>query len=192
LAQGRLLCPRSHTTNFNRSSEKSSLKSFKIDGKWGASDFSHFHAKMSDLYVLFGVLDRLDGRNSQAEMAFIKETIQERFWKGGGRYVGFYDSLLHLAPLEVAKIQYASPGVISLRGNKTALSEIWDMIAVFDSRWEKLAWSYHNIRSAFRKERLLRATPNTPFSSAATRDFVKKATLEFANDMELERIDEIF
>jgi hypothetical protein len=29
---------RSHTTNFNRSSEKSSLKSFKIDGKWGASD----------------------------------------------------------------------------------------------------------------------------------------------------------
>src|SRR5258708_5677268 len=32
---------RSHTTKFNRVATSSSLKSYKIDGKWGASDFSH-------------------------------------------------------------------------------------------------------------------------------------------------------
>lgn len=189
---------RSHTTKFNRVAASSALKSYKIDGKWGASDFSHFHAKMSDLYALFGVLDRLDGQHSQTEMGFIKKTIQERFWQGGGSYVGFYDSLLsrnrvlNLAPLEVAKIQYASPGEISLRGNKSALSEISDIITVFDEKWDKLAWSYRNIRSVLRKERLLRAGPNAKFSNTATREFVKTATREFAKEMQLERVDEIY
>jgi hypothetical protein len=189
---------RSHTTKFNRITAVSALKSYKIDGKWGANDFSHFHAKMSDLYALFGVLDRLDGQNSQTEMGFIKKTIQERFWQGGGSYVGFYDSLLtrnrllNLAPLEVARIQYASPGEISLRGNKSALSEISDIISVFDTKWDRLMWSYRNIRSVLRKEKLLRARPTAHFSSASTREFVKKATREFADEMQLERVEEIF
>lgn len=189
---------RSHTTTFNRTAAVAPLKSFKIDGKWGANDFSHFHGKMSDLYALFGVLNRLDGQHSQTERGFIKKTIQERFWQGGGSYIGFYDSLLSrnqllkLAPLEVARIQYASPGEISLRGNKSALSEISDILAVFEAKSDSLAWSYRNIRAVLKKEQLLSAEPNVPFSTNATREFVRKTTREFADDLELERVDELF
>jgi hypothetical protein len=38
---------RSHTTRFNRPSAVGDTQVFLIDGKWGANDFSVFHAKMS-------------------------------------------------------------------------------------------------------------------------------------------------
>ena len=41
---------------------------------------------MADLYGLFGVLDRLEGAHSATERGFIKQTIQKRFWQGGGSY----------------------------------------------------------------------------------------------------------
>jgi hypothetical protein len=103
---------------------------------------------MSDLYALFGVLDRLGGSHDAAERAFIRKAIQERFWQGGGSYLGFYDSLmvrnrlLNVSPLEVASIQYASPGEISLRGNKRALSDISDILDVFDDKSGELSGIY--------------------------------------------------
>jgi hypothetical protein len=189
---------RSHTTGFNRIKTSSVIQSFRIDGKWGTNDFSHFNAKISDLYGLFGVLGRLEGVNSKTEMGFIRHTIQERFWQGGGSYVGFYDSLidrnrlLRLAPLEVAKIQYASPGEIALRGNKRALSDVSSILDVFDEKRDALAMSYRNIRGSLRKEGLLSAEPTTPFSSNTMRDFIRNKTREFAEQMRLERIDDIY
>src|SRR5690606_19166327 len=100
---------RSHTSPFNRAKTVSSTKKFKIDGKWGANDFSHFHGKMSDLYALFGSISRLGGSEKGTERGFIREMIQERYWRGGGSYLGFYDSLFQrntlarFTPLEVAK-----------------------------------------------------------------------------------------
>jgi hypothetical protein len=189
---------RSHTNPFNLSRVVAATRSFKIDGKWAANDFSHFHGKMSDLYGLFGVLGRLQGAHSTTERAFIQQAIQTRFWQGGGSYLGFYDSLidrnrlLRLAPLEVEKIQYASPGEIVLRGNNRALSDVSDIIDVLDERGDALARSYRGIYRVLRKEELLSARPSTPFSSAATQKLVLKLTREFAEQMQLERIDQIF
>ena len=189
---------RSHTTRFNRMTAAGETRTFKIDGRWGTNDFSHFHGKMADLYALFGVLDRLGGEHDATERGFIRKTIQERFWQGGGSYVGFYDSLmvrnrlLKLSPLEVARIQYASPGEISLRGDHQVLSDINDIIEVFDEKWSELAGTYRTIRGTLRKEKLLKAKPTVRFSSTATRNFVRDATRKFAEDMRLERVDEIY
>ena len=189
---------RSHTTSYNRAPTTASTRSFKIDGVWAANDFSHFHAKMSDLYALFGVLERLEGTHSATERSFIRQTINDRFWQGGGSYVGFYDSLfsrnrdLKLAPLDVAKIQYASPGEITLRGNKKALSDVSDILSVFEEKWDDLAWTYRSIRGSLRKEGLLSAEPNAQFSTPAARDFIKKTTREFAENMNIDHIDEIY
>jgi hypothetical protein len=189
---------RSHTTHFNRSTVIGETKTFKIDGRWGTNDFSHFHGKMSDLYALFGVLHRIGGRHKATERGFIRKAIQDRFWRGGGSYLGFYDDLmernrlLSLTPLEVAKIQYASPGVISLRGDRRVLSDINDIIEVFDEKWEQLGLTYKNIHSILRKEKLLRAKPTTHFSGPAIRNLVLDTSRKFAGDMRLERIDEIY
>jgi hypothetical protein len=190
---------RSHTTSFNLPKTSGSTKTFKIDGRWGANDFSHFHGKMSNLYALFGVLGRLsDGTNDASEKSFIRHTIQERFWQGGGSYVGFYDSLmmrnrtLKLSPLEVAKIQYASPGEIALRGNKKALNEVNELLDVFDEKWKILSTHYGKIRGALQRENLLSAKPESEFSSRAMRAFVLSEIRKFADEMRLERVDEIY
>jgi hypothetical protein len=189
---------RSHTTRYNRLVASGEVKTFKIDGRWGTNDFSHFHGKMADLYALFGVLDRLGGSHDATERGFIRKAIQERFWQGGGSYVGFYDTLmvrnrlLNVSPLEVTRIQYASPGEIALRGDKRALSDINDILEVFDEKWSELFGSYKNIRGTLRKERLLRARPSARFSSPSMRIFVRDATREFAEEMRLERIGEIY
>jgi hypothetical protein len=190
---------RSHTTKFNLSKAVGSTKTFKIDGRWGANDFSHFYAKMSNLYALFGVLGRLDDEtNSAAERGFIRQTIEDRFWQGGGSYVGFYDSLvarnrtLKLSPLEVARIQYASPGEIALRGNKKSLNEVNELLDVFDDNWKHLSSRYRQIRGALQKEALLSAKPTATFSTPAMKSFVRKEVRKFAEEMKLDRVDEIY
>ncbi|MBM3505900.1 MAG: hypothetical protein FJX65_18820 [Alphaproteobacteria bacterium] len=64
---------RSHTNPFKQTLISASIRSFKIDGKWAANEFSHFHGKMSDLYALFGVLGRLDGSHGATERGFIRQ-----------------------------------------------------------------------------------------------------------------------
>jgi hypothetical protein len=93
--------------------------------------------------------------------------------------------------LVVAKIQYASPGEISLRGDKKALSNINDLLDVFDEKWRALSATYRNIRRALQKENLLSARPSASFSSPATEDFIRRQTAQFARDMRLERAEEI-
>jgi hypothetical protein len=100
--------------------------------------------------------------------------------------------LLDISPLEVAKIQYASPGEISLRGDKQALSDVNDILEVFDEKWNELAGSYRNIRGTLRQEKLLRAKPSAHFSSHAMQNFVRDATRNFAKAMRIERVDEIY
>jgi hypothetical protein len=189
---------RSHTTSFNLSVKASAVRHFKIDGKWGASDFSHFHGKMSDLYALFGVIDRLDGANSATERGFIREVIKDRFWQGGGSYVGFYDSLLQrnkllqVSPLEVAKIHYASPGELVLRGNNQALSDIADVMTAFELSTPKLHETYWSIYRSLRKEGLLSAKPTVELPSSAFRAFLLKSVRELGALMNLEKIEDIY
>ncbi|WP_316228328.1 hypothetical protein [Bradyrhizobium sp. SZCCHNR1039] len=189
---------RSHTTAFNRPSAAGDTQKFKIDGKWGTNDFSIFHGKMSDLYALFGVLARLNDPADQTEQGFIRATIKERFWQGGGSYVGFYDSLmarnklLRLTPLEVARIQYASPGEIDLRGDPQALINITDIIDVFDEAWVDLAKQYTELRKSLAKERLLSAKPTAEFSSEHMKNFVQEKTVKFAEALRIEGVGNIF
>jgi cold shock CspA family protein len=189
---------RSHTTEFNRPAAGSSTRKFKIDGKWGSTDFSQFHNKMADLYALFGVVNRLDGNQSQVELGWVRQTIRDRFWQGGGSYGSFYDSLIernkkvNVAPLEIDKIQYASPGEITLRGNQKALTDVSDVLDVFEENWEQLAGAYRNIYGALKKEKLLSARPSSKFSSPAVRKVVQDATMKLAAGMQVELVDEIY
>jgi hypothetical protein len=100
--------------------------------------------------------------------------------------------LLKLSPLDVEKIQYASPGELILRGNKKALSNVSDILDVFDEKWSEFAESYRKIQGVLRKERLLRAGPSAQFSSDPVKNFVRGQTQKFASNMQLENIAEIY
>jgi hypothetical protein len=189
---------RAHQNPFLTSNAPTAIQAFAIDGKWGATDFSHFHAKMSDLYSLFAVLNGFDGANARLERSFMAEIIQERFWQGGGSYGAFYDDLYSrnqlnkISPLEVARLQYASPGQIALRGELNALGYTSDVIAMFDENADELRRAYREIHGALRKAKLLRAKPNTRFPSRAIENWVLTKTRDLANAMKLEKIDDIY
>lgn len=189
---------RSHTTNFNLPAQSGETRTFKIDGRWRTNDFSHFHSKMADLYALFGVLNRISkAPEGRAERGFIRDTIIERLWQGGGSYVGFYDALffrnknLHLSPLEVAKIQYASPGELVLRGDSQSLADVSDIIEVFQEKWRNLSIRYNYIHGILKQQKMLRAKPTKKFSSDRWEQIVLTASRTFADEMEIEHVDDI-
>ena len=188
---------RSHTTRYQlRPAFDDSVQEYKIDGNWEARDFSKFHGKMSDLYSLFSILDRLEEKQPVSERAVMKKFVQDRFWQGGGSYVGFYDDLFtyirSISPLSVARIQYASPGSFALRGNKDALSEITQMIETFELYQDKLELSYRQIYGILRKGHLPRAEKLSSFSSSSVEDFVRERTFNFLNEMKIQKANEIF
>jgi hypothetical protein len=188
----------SHTSLYNISSFVGSMREFKIDGKWGAEDFSHFHGKMSDLYALFGAIRRFVSGNEGAEVASVKRLIQERFWRGGGSYVGFYDSLLdrnklaNVLPLEVAKIQYASPGRLTFKGDSRALSDISDMITTFEEKEKQLKRMYIDIYSILKRQRLLAAPPSRQFENKIWSDIVMSKSDELADGMRIDQKSSIY
>lgn len=189
---------RSHTSLFKREKVITALKTYKIDGKWGADDFSHFYGKMSDLYALFAMLNRLEGATAPAERGFFAQALKERLWRGGGSYNGFYDDLdsrnakQAVPSLEVSRIQYASPGQIDLRGDKDALAYTSDVIAVFEDHSYTLRKLYNEARGALQKAKLLKAGPETDFPSPAIKQFVNGKIRELAEAMKLENIDDMY
>jgi hypothetical protein len=189
---------RSHTSLYNRERRETSLKTFKIDGRWGAEDFSHFYGKMSDLYSLFAVLTRFEGASAPVERAFFAQALRDRLFRGGGSYIGFYDDLDNqnsknkVAQLEVSRIQYASPGQIDLRGDATALASTSDVIAIFEDHSTALTELYNKIHGTLRREKLLKAEPTAEFSSRAIQEFVHLRSMELALALKIESVEEIF
>jgi hypothetical protein len=189
---------RSHTSSYNlRTLENSTVQVFPIDGSWSANDFSHLHGKMADLYAFFGAFNRLDDATVEGqEFDYLRRSIRERFWRGGGSYVGFYDDLLghvtSIAPLEVERIQYASPGQVAFRGDQHALGDILEIVRVFDGEFDALSERYKLLYGILKGEHLLSARRDAEFSSAALTTFVQAKTFELAEAMALERVDRLF
>ena len=187
---------RSHTFLYRPRLRAATAKVFKIDGNWSASDFARFHGKISNLYAMIVVLNNMDTPQAQHEKDYIKDSIQRRFWAGGGSYLGFYDDLFDhvqsLKPLEVERIQYASPGEIALSGDSDAFSDIDRIIEQFETNHRSLHEMYANLHRTLAKEKLLRPQGRTLFSNPELSRLVRQQTTTLAEAMKIEKIDEIY
>jgi hypothetical protein len=187
---------RSHTFLYGIRPRAGTAKVFKIDGNWSASDFARFHGKISNLYAMIVVLNNMDTPQAEDEKGYIKESIQKRFWAGGGSYLGFYDDLFDhvqsLKPLEVDRIQYASPGEIALSGDSDAFSDIDRIIEQFESNHRALHDMYNGLHRILAREKLLRPQGKTRFSNPQISRSTRRETTEFATAMKIEKIDEIY
>jgi hypothetical protein len=188
---------RSHTFPYGvRPQSGTATKVFKIDGNWSASDFSHFHGKISNLYAMMIVLHNTETDHSELERRYIKESIQRRFWAGGGSYVGFYDDLFNHVriskPLDVAKIVYASPGQIALSGDADAFSDIGRIIEQFENNHRQFRVEHNGLRQILARERLLRPRGRSTFSNPELARKVRADTTAFAGAMRIGKIEEIY
>ena len=144
-------------------------------------------------------LDKGEGNAKAAEKGFVNRIIHDRYWRGGGgSYVGFYDSLMarnnvmQLARLDVAKIQYASPGEMKLRGNREALSSVTTTMSIFDENAASLKNSYSMIYGILKKEKLLSASPNSQFGLQNIEKLVLDRSKALSKEIGIENVDEVF
>lgn len=160
---------------------------YLIDGRWSASDFSRFYAKLSDLYSIFSYLDEV--KNATGALSrVLAETIANYPWQGGGSYLNFFKDITATArdeyPLQVSRIQYASPGEIEVKGIPESLVHIDRIVAVFDVEKEMLVETYKRLRRLLERESLL-SSDQKDFSNKATAEIATKAADELLVKMEV-------
>lgn len=160
---------------------------FSIDGVWEARDFSQFHGKMADTYSLLFIAQKLDesaGASSE-EVGFLRASITERPWQGGGSYLSFYGGMKSesrsLHPLRVAGIEYHSPGYVDLEGKREVLDEITEAILkIVKDTNDEIAKNYSAVHKALKGEGLLGASKEKEFFNEGVEKYVKRQTIRLA------------
>jgi len=179
---------RSHTelvTGFGVTDNESYV--YKIDGSWDASEFAKFYSNIEDMYSLVVTLTKVSAEKVADTAKEISKSIEERLWRGGGSYVGFYDALFDLArsifPLRMGKLRYASPGEIEVRGNGDAFSDIDALMTSFDDNQPELTRLNGIITAVLTREHLRTASADTGFPASALEQFVKNQAMELCKNM---------
>lgn len=172
---------------FSRNNEK---QRFAIDGVWEARDFSQFHGKMADTYSLLYIAQKLDVEEASVdESAFLRESIADRPWRGGGSYLSFYggikDEARSVHPLRVAGIEYHSPGYMDVAGKREVLDEIVEAIEIAIEDQDNIRKQYAAIRKTLRSEGLLKAGSEYGFSNEAIQKYVERQALALAEGLGL-------
>jgi hypothetical protein len=159
---------------------------FNIDGVWEARDFSQFHGKMADTYSLLFIAQKLDNgiEASNEEVGFLRASINERPWQGGGSYLSFYGGMKDsrsLHPLRVAGIEYHSPGYVDLEGKREVLDEILEAIRkIVNDNTDEIAKNYSAVHKSLKAEGLLGASKEKHFSNEGVEQYVKRQTIRLA------------
>lgn len=140
---------------------------------------------MADAYSLTAISQEDDTENDDEDRKFLKDFILERNWQGGGSYFSFYGVVKETArqdrPLKVAGIEYHSPGYIEMVGDANVLERVVNSIEAFRRQGDVLEPIYKSIYGVLKKERLLRASRDTPLSSDALNKFVVEQSIKLAS-----------
>ena len=163
---------------------------FLIDGTWEARDFSRFHGRMADTYSLLHIAQRLDREDiTDNEISYLRSSISEKPWQGGGSYLSFYggikDKMALMHPLRVAGIEYHSPGYVDLAGNRQILEDIIKSIDLLISDYKNLLKTYRAIYNALKKEGALGVGNDKSIAEATTTEYLKRLSDNLADRLGL-------
>jgi CheY-like chemotaxis protein len=148
----------------------------KIDGKWSATDFIILLVALRNIYTFFMITSYNE---------FEKKHKNEDIWKFIEN--GYYEARNN--PLEVSKIQYASPGSISLKGLGEpikALKELFEGIALITIKWKK-----EKAEVALKKHELKEKELDLIKKQQENSIVLKKMESDYMFDLENKHIDTI-
>jgi len=162
---------------------------FLIDGIWEAREFSHLNGKLADAYSLNSIARRLSkGPASLEDEVFLRATIADKEWLGGGSYLSFYGGVRthhSVYPLKVVGIEYHSPGYVEVAGDKDGLLEVVAAIHEVIQNYTEIRTVYLAIRKSLQQEGLLKSDRYMDFSAEVIRDYVEKQSTKLANMLRL-------
>lgn len=112
------------------------VETLYVDGEWDMPDFGEFYGRYSDIYYFLSASHAFSDDEVESEQKkAIKRAFVDLPFKGGISYVRFYSALPASLPrierLRMDKIQYASPGYVTVNGDAETFDETENLIRAF-------------------------------------------------------------
>jgi hypothetical protein len=159
-----LPCPRifasHHTTEWEEAPKSAQIENLAIDGQWEMSEFGKFYQKYADIYALISSVKRW---SDHATPDNVKQRIKNEFtdkpFKGGSSYLHLFDGLLEKLPAvdrpSLRQVEYASPGMVSLRGQDITFADVKNVVKNYLGHRTELAKRYDKLYRYLSKAGLL-------------------------------------
>lgn len=170
-----------------------------IDGNWEFPEFSVFSEKMSGVYSFLHSLDTLSKRPKKAigsDMSRLEKTFGAHPWEGGFSYVHFYNDLYSSIPkidrLNVRQIEYASPGHITLEGNKYTFADVEVALVSMKKNFAKSGEYYRNLHQFLSKNKLLTTSAKTTLGSKTTQNNIENFVNALTESISLKNLDVVY
>lgn len=173
------------------------IQKFLIDGTWEARDFSRFHGRMADIYSLLHITQRLGAEVvDDSELTYLRSSISEKPWQGGGSYLSFYgsmkDKMASMHPLRVSGIEYHSPGYVDLAGKKQILEDIIQSIELIIANHKDLLKTYRAIYKLLKEENVLGVGNSENISNERVAKLITHLATSLANRLGLPNTGQLY
>lgn len=136
--------------------DENKLKAIHIDGRWGIDDLRKFSDLVQDSYAM---VYALSGKGTASVKQRIGSLFQRYPWRGGFSSVNFFDDLYSKIPradrADIRSIQYASPGKIEFRMNKSVAESIRKIVADINHKDSKAKTAYDDVQKWLRDKKWL-------------------------------------
>lgn len=188
----------SHTAEYMPMAKKfDALETLYIDGNWEMEDFGKFSSRYRDIYTFEQAISKLsDANTSTDQKAKLTAVFQGNSLQGGGSYVSFFRDLSGIIPAneqyDLARVQYASPGRIELRGKGHVFDRLELHVKNMISNGSKIRKTYNELHEYMSKRDFLDVTQTTAAPSEAQRDRINDMSKKLLSDLQLDLFDIIY
>lgn len=188
----------SHTAEYKPMTNKhDALETLYIDGNWEMEDFGKFSARYRDIYSFEQAVIKLqDTQTSKKQKKKLKAAFQGNSLHGGGSYVSFFKELGEVIPAndqyDLARVQYASPGKVELRGKGLVFDRLEKHVKNMISNESQIRSAYNDLRDYMSKSGFLDLTRSEISPSAQEIDAVNTLNQKLLRKMKLEVFDTIY
>ena len=158
-----------------------------IEGKWSLDDLSYFPNVFSQAYAfIYSISNHFWGelRPGQFDGEKVERAFKAFPWRGGYSAVNFYSSLESSIPKnrrpEVARLQFASPGVIGLSLYTPVAQQLTTHVKAFFLNYDDVTSLYKEIYKYLSDKKLLRDADSKVFSGEPG---ISETLIQFTKEM---------
>lgn len=135
-----------------------------VDGSWDLPEVSYMYRQYRDLYIVFNSSDMfVDPYASSSSKRKVVEAFNKP-WEGGGSYGAFYDSMRGAQTpderLQLAAMQYMSPGFVRIRGNIKPFHDIRRLVEHYKHNMSAINKEYDEFHKYLSQMNLLTLPAN--------------------------------
>jgi hypothetical protein len=141
---------RDHNRKYEFVKQPPSVRQIPIDGQWRMDEFREFYARYSDLYVFQEAVRAVYNQPIDKIPVTYVSAFRDKPFRGGSSYLGFFNDLKSALPYHerphLAAVQWASPGIIRIKGADALFDSVERQITQFETSYKPAKEAYDALR----------------------------------------------